>query len=28
MPIDGAVCVRRTRIPELLSTEELAERYP
>ena len=25
---DGAVCVRRTRIPELLSTDELAERYP
>src|SRR5262249_23910179 len=25
---DGAVCVRRTRIPELFSTEELAEHYP
>jgi hypothetical protein len=25
---DGAVCVRRTRIPELLSTDELARRYP
>jgi ADYC domain len=25
---DGAVCVRRTRIPEVLSTTELAERYP
>jgi len=25
---DGAVCVRRTRIAELLSTAELAERYP
>jgi hypothetical protein len=25
---DGAVCVRHTRIPELLSTEELAERSP
>jgi len=25
---DGAVCIRRTRIPELLSTVELAERYP
>ena len=25
---DGAVCVRHTRIPELLSTDELAERYP
>jgi ADYC domain len=25
---DGAVCVRRTRIAELFSTEELAERYP
>lgn len=25
---DGAVCIRRTRIPELLSTSELAERYP
>jgi ADYC domain len=25
---DGAVCVRRTRIPELLSNDELARRYP
>jgi hypothetical protein len=25
---DGAVCVRRTRIPELLSTGELVQRYP
>jgi hypothetical protein len=25
---DGAVCVRRTRIPEVLSTNDLAERYP
>jgi hypothetical protein len=25
---DGAICVRRTRIPELLSTDELAQRYP
>jgi ADYC domain len=25
---DGAVCIRRTRIPEVLSTPELAERYP
>jgi hypothetical protein len=25
---DGAVCVRRTRIPELLSIDELAEHYP
>jgi hypothetical protein len=25
---DGAVCVRRTRLPVLLSTKELAERYP
>ena len=25
---DGAVCVRRTRIPELLSLDELAGRYP
>jgi hypothetical protein len=25
---DGAVCVRRTRIPEVLSTAELAQRYP
>jgi ADYC domain len=25
---NGAVCVRRTRIPELLSIEELAQRYP
>jgi hypothetical protein len=25
---DGAVCVRRTRIPEVVSTSELAERYP
>jgi hypothetical protein len=25
---EGAVCVRRTRIPELLSITELAERYP
>jgi hypothetical protein len=25
---DGAVCVRRTRLPEILSTDELAERYP
>jgi hypothetical protein len=25
---EGAVCVRRTRIPEVLSTAELAERYP
>jgi hypothetical protein len=25
---DGAICVRRTRIPELLSTGELAQRYP
>jgi ADYC domain len=25
---DGAVCVRRTRIPEVLSIEELAARYP
>jgi hypothetical protein len=25
---DGAICVRRTRIPELLSIDELAERYP
>ena len=25
---DGAVCVRRTRIPELLTTNDLAERYP
>jgi hypothetical protein len=25
---EGAVCVRRMRIPELLSLEELATRYP
>jgi hypothetical protein len=25
---NGAVCVRRTRIPEVLSTTELAQRYP
>jgi hypothetical protein len=25
---DGAVCVRRTRVVELLSTDELAQRYP
>jgi hypothetical protein len=25
---DGAVCIRHTRIPEILSTAELAERYP
>jgi ADYC domain len=25
---DGAVCVRRTRVAEILSTQELAERYP
>ena len=25
---DGAVCVRRTRVPEVLSIGELAERYP
>jgi hypothetical protein len=25
---DDAVCIRRTRIAELLSTAELAERYP
>jgi ADYC domain len=25
---DGAVCIRRTRIPELLSLDELARRYP
>jgi hypothetical protein len=25
---DGAVCVRHTRILELMSTEELAERHP
>jgi hypothetical protein len=25
---NGAVCVRRTRIPELMTTEELAGRYP
>lgn len=25
---DGAVCVRRTRIPELLSTEQLLAVYP
>jgi hypothetical protein len=25
---DGAICVRRTRIPEVLSTAELASRYP
>jgi hypothetical protein len=25
---DGAVCVRRTRLPEVLSTAELAEHYP
>ncbi len=25
---DGAVCVRRTRIPEVLSLDELARRYP
>jgi hypothetical protein len=25
---DGAVCVRRTRIPDVLSIEELGERYP
>jgi len=25
---DGAVCVRRTRLPEILTTEQLAERYP
>ena len=25
---DGAVCVRRTRIPELLSIGELVQRYP
>jgi hypothetical protein len=24
---DGAVCIRRTRIPELVSTDELAQRY-
>ena len=26
--LDGAICVRRTRIPELLSTNELTARYP
>jgi hypothetical protein len=25
---DGAVCVRQTRIPDLLSTDELAKNYP
>jgi len=25
---EGAICVRRTRIPELLSTDELIEHYP
>jgi hypothetical protein len=25
---NGAVCVRRTRLPEILTTDQLAERYP